>query len=161
MTYTEAIKEMTALANGDYWTLKHETTPGGIEIRGYIGNGHAWALPAATYAEAIENVKRMLGLIGSDPAPEDDLHVEPITTKVRLPSVPIVDLKMTADNIFPGPVRELDPGTLKELFNKTPDDDRHIGQEKVTAVMTVRELDPAVIEETMTKDNEEYKRRGE
>ncbi len=106
MTYNEAVEEMRALAKGEYWTLKHETTPRGVEISGYIGNDHAWALPAATYREAIKNVKRRLGMTGSDPAPEDDLHVAP---------------------------------------NPTP----------------VRELDPAVIEETMTKDNEEYKRRGE
>ena len=40
-------------------------------IHGYIDLGtHGHAAESGTYAGAIENVKRMLGLVGCDPAPE-------------------------------------------------------------------------------------------
>ncbi len=106
MTYLQAVEEMKVLANGEYWTLDHQTDSHGARIRGYIVPfGHA--MVAATYREAIENVRRMLGMAGSDPAPEDGIPVlKPIETKLR-------------------------------------------------------EFSSAVIEETMTKNNEEYQRRGE
>ena len=75
MTFKKAVNEMKVLAGIEYWTLKYEMTPTGIEIRGYIKRkcGNGWALPAATYAGAIENVKIMLGMlpVGMDDPPED------------------------------------------------------------------------------------------
>ena len=73
MTHQQAIEEMKALAGDRNWALGCEVSSwGGIEIHGYIADpeyGHAEK--ARTYAGAIENVKRMLGLVGCDPAPED------------------------------------------------------------------------------------------
>ncbi len=109
MTYLEAIKELEVLANGRYWKLYHETSSSvGVEIHGYISreNEHSHALSAKNYFEAIENVKRMLGMVGSDPAPEDDLHVEPIMT----------------------PVRELDPASIEETMTKANEEYQRRGE---------------------------------
>lgn len=89
LEYQEAVEEIRRLAGARYWTLDHVTdSRGEVRIHGYIqidgAKGHA--LPAHTYREAIANVRRMLGLAGSDPAPEDDVVItvlEPIETKVR------------------------------------------------------------------------------
>ena len=71
MTHQQAIEEMKALAGDRNWALGCEVSSwGGIEIHGYIEDKGRGA-DAKTYAGAIENVKRTLGLIGCDPAPED------------------------------------------------------------------------------------------
>jgi len=77
MTHKEAVEEMKRLAPpGKHWALMHEVASyHDVKIHGYIEdwlpNGHADS--AKTYAEAIKNVKVMLGLTVSetDPAPED------------------------------------------------------------------------------------------
>ena len=70
MTHSEAVEEMKVLADGRTWSLSYEVTSyDAVRIVGYIAPNHAEK--AKTYAEAIENVKQMLGLIGCDPAPED------------------------------------------------------------------------------------------
>ncbi len=109
MTYNEAVEEIRRLAGARYWTLDHVTdSRGEVRIRGYIQmdglKGHA--LPAHTYREAIENVRRMIGLAGSDPAPEDDLHVDPIAT----------------------PVRELDPAVIEETMTKANEEYQRRGE---------------------------------
>jgi len=72
MTHTEAIEEMKVLAGRRAWSLQYQTTSyhNGPAIHGYIEHKGS-ADDAQTYAGAIENVKRMLGLVGCDPAPED------------------------------------------------------------------------------------------
>uniref|UniRef100_A0A6M3ITX5 Uncharacterized protein n=1 Tax=viral metagenome TaxID=1070528 RepID=A0A6M3ITX5_9ZZZZ len=76
MKHAEAIEEMKALAGGKAWSFTYEIASykNGPHISGYINLDHptkGHAVEAHTYAEAIENVKRMLGLVGCDPAPED------------------------------------------------------------------------------------------
>ena len=76
MTHSEAIEEMKVLAGGKSWSLMYEVASykNGPHISGYINLDHptkGHAAEAHTYAEAIENVKRMLGLVGCDPAPEE------------------------------------------------------------------------------------------
>ncbi len=164
MKYQEAVEEMKVLAKGEYWTIDHQTDPHGVRIRGYVVPfGHA--IVAATYHEATENVRRMLGLAGSDPAPEDgeegkyqelimavgnkypresrhDTALRYITeAENRSCAGSACDAKAAAEIppiLKPGEIPVLKPIT-------TP----------------VRDLDPALIEETMTKANEEYQRRGE
>ena len=73
MIHSEAIKEMKVLAGDRDWSFAYEVSSwGGIEIHGYIADpNYGHAEKARTYAGAIENVKRKLGLVGCDPAPED------------------------------------------------------------------------------------------
>ncbi len=74
MTYEQAVKEMEALAAGGTWSFFYEVSSyfDGPQIHGYIASVSPYhAKTAPTYAGTIENVKRMLGLVGSDPAPED------------------------------------------------------------------------------------------
>ncbi len=74
MTYKEAVEELKRFAGESDWSLQYETSSyAGIKIRGYIAGQYGHARDAQTYAGAIENVKRMLGIIPEgDPAPEDE-----------------------------------------------------------------------------------------
>jgi hypothetical protein len=78
MTHQQAVEELKEMAGGRPWSLKYEV--GSFypipAIRGYIENLGV-APDAATYAEAIETLKRMLGLEKCDPAPEDTEGVNP------------------------------------------------------------------------------------
>jgi len=74
MKHSEAIEEMKVLAGGKSWSLMYEVASykDGAAIHGYIDLGtHGHAAESGTYVGAIENVKRMLGLVGCDPAPEE------------------------------------------------------------------------------------------
>ncbi len=113
MEYKEAVEEMKALAKGGIWTLFHETASyHDIQIHGYIAEVSPYhAVVSATYAGAIENVKRMLGLVGSDPAPEDGSEME----------IPVLKPITT-------PVRELDPAVIEETITKTNEEYQRRGE---------------------------------
>ncbi len=87
MTYQEAVSEMKVLAEGGTWSLVYEVSSyfDGPQIHGYIASVPPYhAETAPTYAGAIENVKMMLGLLGSDPAPEDEEKDLPFSDAVIL-----------------------------------------------------------------------------
>lgn len=74
MTFKEAVEEMKKLAEGGVWALQYEVASyfEDCQIRGYIAEKGGHADAATTYAQAIENVKKMVGTpIKGDPAPED------------------------------------------------------------------------------------------
>ncbi len=73
MTYQEAVEAMERFSGGTTWSLHYVTSSyGGVVIHGYLAGKGGHAQEARTYAVAIENVKRMLGIIPTaDPPPED------------------------------------------------------------------------------------------
>jgi hypothetical protein len=76
MTFKEAVEEMIILAEGGVWALQYEVASyfEDCQIKGYIARRGGLADAANTYEQAIENVKKMVGMripIKGDLAPED------------------------------------------------------------------------------------------